>query len=253
MQRLLKVSPEEREAFNECLVRMGEEGPREDALAPATFGRLTSLLISHRGIKRGTKLRACQRLFDAIPLPESEDEVFVTAETVPPSLQEASSLLLDGDEFVDYHLLHLIYALYVDPERGAAAPMTVLGRNLSAILESDFEEGLKLLYTYLLLSSTGLQPGEAGGLFLLVLEGPGISDKAKRLLALAAADHTFGAEWFAGLASDEGLYPREQGAMSEILREARVRPLPEALSATAEEWLVRALQRSEKPSKGENR
>lgn len=253
LRRLLKIPLQEEEPFGECTsLAFDTSLAGEDMSSPTFFGRLTSLLITHRGISRKTKLRACQMLFDAIPLPEREDEVFLTADRVPPHLQEAAHFLWDQDEFIEYHLLHMIYALYIDPERGAGAPGRVLVDNLATILNGDFEEGLKLLYVYLLLSSTGLPSRDARKLFSVVLRSPGISESSRRTLSLAALDRTFGAEWFTRLASDEGLYPPEQGGLAEVLREARVRPLPEVLSPYAEDWLSMPYE-PEKPSKGGRR
>ncbi len=249
----MKVPPEEEGPFGECVSSAFDASePVGDVPSPTSFGRLTSLLLAHGGISQKTKLRACQMLFDTIPLPDREDEVFLTADRVPPHLQEVAHFLWSQDEFMEYHLLHMIYALYIDPERGAEATGRVLMELLVAILAGDFEEGLKLLYVYLLLSSPGLPSGEARGLFSAVLRSPGISQSARDTLSLAVLDRTFGAAWFTELASDEGLYPPEQGGLAGVLRDARVRPLPEVLTPYADDWLS-TNREPEKPSKGESR
>ncbi len=240
---ILKVEKEEARAFHQCVSSVLRSYPDEAAVPSSElFGRLTSLLISHPDISRGTKRRACQNLFDIIPLPDTEDEVFMTADKVPPSLQEAGRFLWTQDDFIEYHLLHTIYALYLDPKRGAEGPMQVLRDNLLDVLAADFEEALKLLYAYLLLSSPRLGAEDVRELFLLVLRHSGISDGPKRALSLAAVDQASGVEWFTHLASEEGMYPRERGGLADILREARVRPLPETLSPWAERWLSGVLE-----------
>lgn len=249
--------PEEEEALRRCLAAALERRPRESPRggeaslrSPALFGRFLLEVLAHPDLSAQAKRRACWTVFDVIPLPEAEDEAFATAEHVPPGLQEAVRFLREVDDFVEYHLLHLIYALYLDPVRAATAPLSVLRENLGAILAEAFDERVRLLYAYLLLASPALAAPEALDLFDLLLETPHLVDEVKRYFCLGALDGTFSVGWFVSLASAEGLYPPEEGRLGELLREARVRPLPPSLAPRAEAWLLRRGALG-KPSRGE--
>ncbi len=256
LRELYKL-PAER-AVGECLESAFEDYQRaatdrsgKGVFSPLFVGLLASRILAHPGASKQAKIRACWAVFDVIPLPEREDEAFVTSESVPPGLQEAARYLIRQDEFMEYHLLHMIYALYLDPERACGAPFTSLEQNLSSITSGSFDEGLKLLYAYLLLSSPSLSPNQAQHLFTALLDSPAISEEPKRFLCLSSVDSTFSVGWFVTLAAREGLYPREPGSQEELMREVRVRPLPQTLSPSAEEWLLRLDAGVRKPSSGE--
>ncbi len=246
LQNLLRPRPEEETALGECLEAalkahraVSPEGSDPSVRSPFFLGLLVSTVLSHEGLSRRTKLRACLEIFDAIPLPEREDEAFLTEERVPPGLQEAALFLLREEEFLEYHLLHMIYALYLDPWLAAAASPDVRVENVTTILSEGFPENLILLYAYLLLSSPVLGSDEAQAILSIILEAPGVSLQAKQALCWASIDRTFGITWFGQLAVVEGLFPRGDGSPEEILREVRVRPLPQSLTSAAEEWLLR--------------
>lgn len=250
--------PDEESALRRCLgealesYRGGIYGEKEGGVrSPILFGLITSRILDHPTLSRAAKLRACETVFDVIPLPEREDEAFFTAENVPPGLQGAAHFLLEQGEFTEYHLLHLIYALFLDPVRATQASSAVLEQNLTSIISGDLEAGPKLLFAYLLLASPALPPRTATELLSRLLDSPDLPLDSKRFLCLSALDSTFSAGWFVQLASKEGLYSLEEGAREEILREARVRPLPHSLSPKAQKWLLEADTAPEKASKGE--
>jgi hypothetical protein len=245
LREILKPKDEELLQLKQCLEaaledyrRESTEGGQPDLGSPAFFGLLTSHVLRREDISEGTKQRACLEVFHSIPLPEREDEAFLIEDTVPRGLQEAAHFLMKKGEFVEYHLLHLIYALYLDPGLSSTAPSGILEHNLRTILEEDLQESLRLLYAYLLLSSPVLEPETARRLLSILLEAPEIAADAKRSICLAAMDRTFAVAWFARLATAEGLFPREEGAQDAVLREVRVRPLHQALSEMAAEWIV---------------
>jgi hypothetical protein len=244
LRDILRPKAGEEASLRDCLEAALEDYRREfpeerrtDLRSPTIVGLLTSHLLLRDDISGETKLRACMELFHSIPLPEREDEAFLTERTVPRGLQEAAQFLLRKGEFVEYHLLHLIYALYLDPRLSSAAPLDVLEGNLRMIMEGDFEENLKMLYAYLLLSSPILGPETTAPLMSALLEAEGISTDAKRSLCMAALDRTFSLDWFTRLATAEGLFPRGVDR-SDVLLEVRVRPLPGDLATVAGEWLL---------------
>ncbi|MFQ5837257.1 MAG: hypothetical protein ACE5HJ_00565 [Thermoplasmata archaeon] len=244
LREILEPTSEEEAAFRECLEAALETHRMEvpddlepSILSPAFFGLLTSSLLAHSNISRGTKLKACLEVFDAIPLPDREDEAFLTEETVPPGFQEAARFLWHQGEFVEYHLLHLIYALYLDPRLAASGRPSILKENLLFVLAEDFPVNLKLLYAYLLLSSPVLEAEVSRDLLSVLLEAPRLSRDAKRSLCGAALDRAAGMEWIVQIAAKEGLYPPAGSNQEEVLREVRVRPLPPSLSSMAEAWL----------------
>lgn len=254
---LAALFPAPEEGLRSCLAAAVERLRREEPEAPPTtlrspalFGRLLLEVLAHPRLSAKAKRHACWTVFDVIPLPETEDEAFATPERVPPGLQEAARFLWKVDDFVEYHLLHLVYALYLDPARAAAAPLRVLRENLEAILAETLDERVKLLYAYLLLAAPSHGQEEAGVLFEALLENPHLPDEVKRYFCLAALDRRFSEGWFVSLASAEGLYPPEEGRMAEILRQARVRPLPASLATRAEAWLLQHGVPGE-PSSGE--
>ncbi len=254
---LAALFPTPEEGLRTCLAAAVERQRREEPQAvaaslraPGLFGRFLQEVLAHPRLSAKSKRHACWTVFDVIPLPETEDEAFATADRVPLGLQEAVRFLREVDDFVEYHLLHLVYALYLDPSRAAAAPLPVLRQNLAAILAETFDERIKLLYAYLLLASPSLPEGEARTLFEGLLETAHLPDEVKRYFCLAALDRRFSVGWFVSLASAEGLYPPEEGHLGEVLREARVRPLPASLASRAEAWLLRQGVLG-KPSRGD--
>lgn len=210
--------------------------------SPLFFGLLTLRILQNPRASREAKLRACWTLFDVIPLPETDAQVFSTEGAVPRGLQETASFLLMGGEFVEYHLLHLIYAMYLDPERAAQGPFRVLRENLDRLMLEEIDERSKLLYAYLLLSSPALTDRQAVDLLNSLLTGTCLSEESRRGLCLASMDATFSVTWFADMAREEGLYPAEVDGKEGPIVEARVRPLPSCLAIVAEDWLLAATE-----------
>lgn len=235
--------PEEPEALRACLqealATYREEVGQNPASVrdPLLFGRLLPPLLADPRLSRQTKSRACWTLFDVIPLPEGEDEAFDTAQRIPPNLPQATGYLASVGELEDYHLYHLIYALYLDPRRTAQTDASTHQTNLTAVLQGPFDERLKLLFAYLLLGAPVHAHDAVQNLFAILLNSPELSAGAKQTLCIAGLDSTFARTWFVDLATTEGLYPEEEDALAGVLREARVRPLPEALIDPAQRWL----------------
>ncbi len=250
--------PKEEEGLKACLTAALQEFNKEapgvevqSIRSPLLIGLLTSHILSHPSISREAKLKASWAVFDAIPLPEREDEAFLTEESIPPGLQEAAHFLLEQGEFVEYNLLHLIYALYLDPTRASKAAFPSLKQNVASILSRDFNERLKLLYAYLLLSSPSLSTEDASRILSTLLESSSLSVDSKSSLCLSCVDSTFSTGWFVELATVEGLYSSEAGLQGELLKRARVRPLPHSLSPEAQKWLLQADPPLKKPSSEE--
>lgn len=240
---LLRPRPEEAEALREALTEGLVDLPGADALLlrtevdPVLLGRVTRALLGRDDVADATKARACEALFDAIPLPDREDEAFLTPATVPPTLQEAARYLARRGDFGDYHLLHLVYALYLDPDRAASAPLSVLRENLDAVLTHEAEAAVKLLYVGFLLAAPGLRPEEARALFETALAAETLAEEARARLCQAALDPEQARSWLGELARREGLFAPKETPEEPLLREVRLRPLPEAVREPAEAWL----------------
>src|SRR3990172_9199414 len=84
------------------------------------FGLFARRVLDSR-VSREVKIGVAERAFDLIPLPVSEHAVFSASERTPPGLLRLARFLLENEAFTVLHLLHQIYAAYLDPQilRGA--------------------------------------------------------------------------------------------------------------------------------------
>lgn len=210
--------------------------PLRSEVEPALLGRATQTLLAREDVGAKTKRRAAETLFDAVPLPDREDEVFLVPATVPPGLPASAAFLARAGEFGDYHLLHLIYALYLDPEAATDAPRADRLAILETVLAHETPTELKLLYAYLLLTSGRLGDPERAHLLSRVLTAGSLPLPRRRAFCRAVLAPDGGRDWFLEMARHQGLYPPEEEDREAVVREVRIRPLPRSLRPAAEAW-----------------
>jgi hypothetical protein len=214
---------------------------------PRAFGLFARRVLDAR-VSREVKIAVAERAFDLIPIPVGEHVAFRVEERTPPALLRFVKFLLENEAFTVLHLLHLVYAAFLEPKVLREADRHTRTWVLVAIMSrEELPETPRLLAAFQFLAS--MAPRDAGSAFDGILKAKFISRTVRSGLAAAASGSDGGRAWFAAVASDEGLLPpsRESDA-SAVELEARVPSLPESVRGRARKWLERHAADSPRPA-----
>jgi len=213
----------------------------EDVIArlqdPRAFGLFARRVIDSR-VSREVKIGVAERAFDLIPLPVSEHAVFSASERTPPGLLRLARFLLENEAFTVLHLLHLVYAAFVDPSLVRSTDRRTGTWILIAIVaREEFPRVPRLLLAFQFLSTLPDRDGSAA--LHAILRAGTVDVRTKRSLATVASASDGGRAWFAATAVQEGLLPPPTDSLaSEVELEARVPSLSENIRARARRWLT---------------
>jgi len=217
------------------------EDTAEDMVArlrdPRFFGEFAASLLDRSGLQRSTRLALAEHAFDLLPLPRTEDEVILVESRAPPRLLKLADFLGASSAFTMLHVLHLVYAVFLDRFLVTRVARPVRASVLKYVLKAEASPELRGLYGGLHLAS--VPPREASDEFQRVLRARSISMEAKRVLASLAAADDGGLTVLAGLAEKEGLLPVEAEPAESPSVLANVPRLPPELAPTARGWLER--------------
>jgi len=179
---------------------------------PAAFGAFAAPLLRDPSLALGTRRALAEHVFDLLPLPRGEDEAFSVSARAPRDLLAFAEFLIEGDVFTPLHLLHLVYALYLDRSLVTAVRASVGEAVLSHVIDAASAERVSALYASLHLSA--LAEAHAVEELRKILEGPRVRIGFKRLLARIVAPDVEGVAAWVVLAQEEGLLPREAATSS---------------------------------------
>ena len=210
---------------------------------PRPFGLFAHRVLDAR-VSREAKIAVAERAFDLIPIPATEHIAFPVEERTPPALLRIVKYLLENESFTVLHLLHLIYASFLDPKVLQDADRRTRTWVLLAIMvREELPETPRLLAAFQFLAS--MAPRDAAAAFDGILKARFVSSTVRSGLAAAASGSDGGRTWFAAVATEEGLLPPMDASGAGALEfEARVPALPENVRGRARRWLERHPARS---------
>ncbi|HLE54646.1 MAG TPA: hypothetical protein VI999_05370, partial [Thermoplasmata archaeon] len=211
---------------------------------PRIFGEFAASMLRTRGIRPETRLALAEHAFDLLPLPRSEGDVFLVEDRAPPRLLELAAHLTDHQGLTVLHVMHLVYALFLDRRLPAKVGRATRSRVLREVLaHPETSPGLRGLYAALHLAS--IPEGEAASEFRWILRSPDVHPSTKTWLASAAADPEVSAARIALRARDEGLLPADLPE-DDPRTMASIPRLPDRLRTLAARWRGR-------PSRGHSK
>lgn len=222
----------------------------EDVLArlqePRAFGLFARRVIDSR-VSREVKIAVAERAFDLIPLPASEFDAFPAADRTPPSLLRLARFLLENGAFTVLHLLHLVYAAFLDLSVVRAANRTTRSWVLMAIVaREELPPVMRLLLAFQFFAA--MPPRDAASALEAVFRARFVDGGTKTGLATIASASDGGRAWFAATAVQEGLLPPSTDSKaSEIEFAARVPAIPDSVQVRARKWLVEHAEKSGRP------
>ena len=202
---------------------------------PRRFGAFAEPLLWDRRLRAATRRALADRVFDLLPIAPTESEVFVVDARAPPRLLAFAAHLAATESFFELHLLHLVYAVFLDRPLVTRVPRATRAAVLACALRfAQSAPTHALLYATLHLAA--IHAGEAAVELRRLLRSPEVPSPFKRsLAAIAAADDGGMAEWLR-LAKREGLLPHDMdaespGAVANVPRQHR------SLGRLARDWL----------------
>src|SRR3990172_57277 len=213
----------------------------EDVLArlndPRAFGLFAHRVLASR-VSRQAKIGVAERAFDLIPIPASEHAAFPVEERTPPGLLRLARFLLENEAFMVLHLLHLIYAAYLDPRILREADRRTRTWVLMAMMaREELPDTERLLAAFQFLAA--MAPRDAASAFHGIVSAKYVRPTVRAGLAAAASGSDGGRAWFAAVAVQEGLLPPPGSSEASAVEfEARVPAIPEAVRTRAREWLA---------------
>jgi len=211
---------------------------------PRIFGEFAASMLGTRGIRPEARLALAEHAFDLLPLPRSEGDVFLVEDRAPPRLLELAAHLADHQGLTVLHVMHVVYALFLDRRLPAKVDRATRSRVLREVLaHPETSPGLRGLYAALHLASVG-EP-EAASEFRWILRSPDVHPSTKTWLASAAADPEVSAARIALRARDEGLLPADLPE-DDPRTMASIPRLPDRLRTLAARWRGR-------PSRGHSK
>ena len=210
----------------------------EDVIArlrdPRAFGLFARRVLDSR-VSREAKIAVAERTFDLIPIPASDRVAFPVEERTPPGLLRIARYLLENEAFTILHLLHLVYAAFLDPRILREGDRRTRTWVLMAVMSrEELPDTARLLAAFQFLAA--MSPRDAASAFHGIAGARFVSPTLRAGLAAAASGSDGGRAWFAAVAVQEGLVPRS--GLTEVEAAARVPAMPEVVRERALEWLA---------------
>lgn len=216
------------------------EDSEEDLLLrlrdPRVFGGFVESVGDDPRVNPSLRRAMVEHVFDLLPLPRTEGEVIAVETRAPRHLLSLAASLAAADGLSVLHVMHIVYAVFLDRSLVAEVPRRTRSALLRAVVaERESGEGLRVLYASLHLSA--IPEPEAASEFRRILKAPSVSPDLRRVLATVAAANDGGLGTLTRLAQREGLLPddlKDADAPSVL---ASIPRLPTKLSAVAQRYL----------------
>ncbi len=206
---------------------------------PRVFGAFVEPLLDDPDLRGPVRQALVEHVFDLLPLPRTEGEVIEVESRAPPHLLALAAVLAQADGLTVLHVMHLVYAVFLDRSLVRRVPRGVRSALLRAILgRSEAEEGLRAFYAALHLST--VSEAEARSMLQRILDDPAVPATLRRRIASLAVADDGGRSELTRLAQKEGLLPaeHEDPQSPEIL--ANIPRLPAQLAPAGRRYLTRA-------------
>lgn len=206
---------------------------------PRVFGEFVESVEGEARVSAPARNALVEHVFDLLPLPRTEGEVIAVETRAPRRLLSFAAALAATGELTVLHIMHLVYAVFLDRFLVLEVPRTVRSSVLRAVVaEGGSGEPLRILYAGLHLSA--VPEPEAAAELRRILTGTAVPDPVRRSLASLAAAEDGGQTQLTRWAQREGLIPEdlEEGQAPSIL--ANIPRLPARLRSAGRRFLERA-------------
>jgi len=248
----LRCPPGEAETLaslaRECVPRIagGPEDTDEDLVVrlrdPRVFGEFAVSLLEDSRLSDPVRTALAERAFDLLPLPRGEGEVIVVESRAPSRLLDAAAFLARGDRLSVLHVLHLLYALFLNRALVTRVDRGVRSFVLARVLANPEVSGsLRAFYAAMHLAA--VPEPEAHAEFRRAMKDPSIDASLKSSLAALAEDPDRGRRLLLAIAQEEGLVASGPDGSEEPQAIATIPRLPERLRPIARRWRDRNVQR----------
>lgn len=203
---------------------------------PRTFGAFAEAASEDRRVGPAVRAAVLEHLFDLLPLPRSEGEVIEVETRAPPRLLALAVGLADAGSLTVLHVMHLVYAVFLDRSLLSNVPRSTRSALYRAILaQRDAGETLRALYAGIHLAS--VPEPEAVAEFRRSLRSRELSGTLRHALASVAASADGGRAALAAMAQREGLLPEDLRDAQAPAVVANIPRLPERLTALGRRYL----------------
>ncbi len=209
---------------------------------PRSFGAFAEVVLSEGGLPPVLRRAVAEHAFDLLSLPRTEGEIFDISSRAPPTLLSLARVLVEDDALTVLHVMHLVYAVFLDRSLITGAPRQTRSDVLRGVIhQPDSEESLATLYACLHLAS--VPEAEASSELRRMLRARGAGPAVQNAVAALAASDDGGRASLARLAQREGLIaqdaegPQAPGVLANIPR------LPSRLAAPSQRFLKRSRSR----------
>jgi len=184
----------------------GDEDLVVRLLDPRAFGTFAGDLLADGGLGTDTRTALAERAFDLLSLPGREDEAFSVEARAPPNLLAFARHLVTTGAFTPFHLLHIVYAVFLDRSLVTAVDRDVRSAVLVHVAATASpDDRVSALYVSLHLSA--LEESEATAELRTLFESRITRWPFKRLVASVVAPDVRGVVAWVQLAQGEGLLP----------------------------------------------
>ncbi len=229
----------------------GSEDTDEDRILrlrdPRTFGAFAEWVLRDRRADTVARDAVAEHAFDLLSLARSEGDVIAVETRAPPRLLALAAYLAESQGLTVLHVMHLVYAVFLDHSLVVNVPRPVRARVYQAILhEGDTGEDLRTLYACLHLAAVA-EP-EAAAEFRRTLRSRACPRTLRHRLATMAAAADGGRAALAGIARHEGLLPAELREPQAPGIQANIPRFPERLAAAGRRFLEQDASDGPEPS-----
>jgi hypothetical protein len=206
---------------------------------PRVFGEFVESVEDDVRVPASTRSALIEHVFDLLPLPRTEGEVIAVETRAPRHLLSFAAALVAADELSVLHVMHLVYAVFLDRSLLLQVPQDVRSSVLRAILVGRaIGEPLKVLYAAIHLSS--VRASEAAEELGRILAESSVPMSERRSLATLAAAEDGGQVQLTQMAQREGLIPENLDDPQGPSILASIPRLPEALRSASLRFLERS-------------
>ncbi len=205
---------------------------------PRVFGTFAEAALEDTRVGETTRRALVEHAFDLLPLTVSEGEVFVVGARASPKLLDLAAFLARTGDLTVLHLMHLVYAVFLDRSLVSGAPRGTRSAVLHDILgQTEASERLRLLYAALHLAS--VPASEARIEFRKIHRTKALPGGLRQTLAVLAAAPDGGRAELTKIAQGEGLLPSGLDDQDAPAILANIPRLPESLGALGRRYAPR--------------
>ena len=206
---------------------------------PRVFGAFAESIMRSRRLPLPVRVALAEHAFDLLPLPRTEGAVIAVDTRAPRRLLVLAAFLLLSDRLSVLHVMHLVYAVFLDRSLVTEVPP----RQRSAVLRGIAREagsGERLRALYVCLHVAALPEVEAAAEFASLLRTASVPLSLRRTLAAVAGSEDGGHAALAQLAQGEGLLPDDVEEAQSLAIVANIPRLPETLAPLSLRFLERS-------------